>query len=163
MSIQDVLPWIQAAGALSFLVTAGVALKIYSMQKKDSQERSRREARIGLSQAYFRFTAETLRSKDNIDMMQELFFPQYTSPQVERIQFMYMVLNTLYMEWYFYMEKLQKGEEFHKTMNSLIVPLTRNIRESPQNSFLISDFNRIFSDFNKNFIETVQNCIRYVR
>jgi hypothetical protein len=160
MTLTEIFALIQA---VSFVFTAGAALQIYRMQKKDSAESNKREARVRLTQAYCQFNTENLRSKDNISAMQDLVYPQYSVHQVERIEFMFLMMNTLYLEWNFYKDHTQSEEQFNATMESWMKPVAKNIKNrSPQNSFLIDDFEKIFVDFPDDFNKAILNCIRSV-
>ena len=73
---------------------------------------------------------------------------------------MFMMLNTLYLEWRFNNDHLHSEEEFNITLESLIRPLAKNIKDTcPQNRFLIDDFEKIFVDFPDKFKKTVLECI----
>jgi hypothetical protein len=156
MSLSEIFALIQA---ISFVVTVVVAFKIYQMQKKDSEESGRRQARVSLTQAYCEFDSEILSSRDNIRLLRELFYPQYTDNQVQRIEFMFRILNMLYMEWHFYQDHTHLEEGFVTTLRSLMLPLAKSVQNAPENRFLIDDFEIIFVDYPEDFKKTVLDCI----
>jgi hypothetical protein len=149
-------------GSLSFLATVGIAYKIYTMQRKDSEKINRRNTRFRLTEAYFRWNVEMLRSKDNLATLQSIFYPKYDIHQVELIEFMYMILNTLHLEWYLYKDGTHSGEEFDGTLKSLMEPLAKSIEGNRENIFLIRDFKEIFADFPEEFKEAVMNYLMRV-
>jgi hypothetical protein len=141
MKWQELFTVIQAISALSFLFTAAITLKIYYMQRNDSAEVGRRDARVRLTRAYFQFNVEVLHSKDITSVMRELIYPQYTAPQVERIEFMFMMLNTLFLEWHFYKDHTQSKEAFESSMASWMDSLARSV----QSSRLVKKLKRAYS------------------
>ncbi len=155
--------------ALGFVVTATMAWKIYKRQRDDTNERSRkqnesiqeqarREARASITQAYFRLNAEILRSTESINIVKEIMYPQYDLFETRYIIFMYMVLNSLHLEWRFYKDHGHPKKEFVDTLNKMIGSIAKNTK--PSTYFLIKDFENIFGDFSKEFKDEVLACIK---
>lgn len=161
----------QGIGGISFLFTTWIALKVYKRQKqdteerlerekRDTEERLKREVRLRLTQAYYNLDNEVLNSRQNIETMRELVFAKYNSHQVERIMFVYTILDILYLEWRFQSDYGYTGAEFPKNLDALFGRIVKNIKKrEDQDSFLIDDFESIFEDFPDDFKAVVRSCI----
>jgi hypothetical protein len=161
--LQRLNPVFELLQAMSFIFTSIVAWKIYSRQKTDSDDQRNREVRFRLTQAYYSYDSELLQSRENLEMARELLFPTYSSHQVQRIMFMYAILDVLYLDWKFQEECRHSGDElqFRKNLDAIIGRIVKNLkdRNGHGDRFLIDKFEDIFFDFPDGFKTAVRACI----
>lgn len=124
------------------------------------EESAKRQTRIGLSQTYIIYSAESISSENIANRTRQLFYKQYTSNQFELIQTMFALLNALHEEWSLSNEKVHAEEAFKSTLKSFMEPFARNTQSDPEIRFLIDDFEKIFVDFPDEFKRTILSCIK---
>jgi hypothetical protein len=154
--------------SIGFIFTSAIAWKIYKRQREDADDRAEkqslaiqkqveRDARARITQAYFQFNAEILRSTDNINVTRDLMYAQYNSNDTRHIIYMYLVLNTLHLEWKYYKDHGHPKNEFIETLDKMIGSIAKNLKS--RDNLLIKDFEKIFCDFPQEFKEEVRDCI----
>jgi hypothetical protein len=136
---------ILASGLLPGLLSALVLFLIYRLEKHDN----RREVRARLSMAYMTYHAEILKSETSRRVVRELFYRDFSPEDAEKLVFMYMLLNAVYLEWNFTLHFGHPREAFRRSISGMFGRFARD--PSPASKFLLDRFHELFFDFPEDF------------
>jgi hypothetical protein len=121
--------------SLSVSVSAGAAFFIYKRQKKDASIAGRQANRARVTEAYMRWHAEVLHSEKNTEAAARMLRRGYkvlakgdtlSEQQAREFHMLYMLLNSLFLEWGFRISYDQPLEDFYLSVDAALEGLATN-------------------------------------
>jgi hypothetical protein len=135
------------------IITVWAALLIYNRQKATAH----RNVIAQLSRTYTDFHARVLGNPELMAIGQEMLLSSYTVEQAKRIEYFYLLLNILLLEWHFSRELGHSDELFESSLQATIGRAARNMTD--KTLFLARDFDQIFADFPLELRARVKACL----